>query len=57
VRKAEQGKIFQRGDLNRSESIEILVATLQEACLKKMIQFVQLASTLFCEVKRGCVDL
>jgi hypothetical protein len=35
--------------------IEILGATLEEACLKKG-DFFQLISTLFCEVKRGFVD-
>jgi hypothetical protein len=36
--------------------IEILGATQEEACLKKGEIFFELISTLFCEVKRGCVD-
>jgi hypothetical protein len=40
-----------------ASTIEILAATLEEACLKKKGEcFFQLISTLFCEVKRGFVD-
>jgi hypothetical protein len=37
------------------DTIEILGASLGEACLKKGI-FFHLISTIFCEVKRGFVD-
>jgi hypothetical protein len=36
--------------------IEILAATLEEACLKKGRNFFQLISIVFCEGKRGFVD-
>jgi hypothetical protein len=41
---------------NNLPYIEILGATLDEACLKKGENFFQLISTLFCEVIRGFVD-
>jgi hypothetical protein len=40
----------------RGKTIEILGAMQEEACLKKREKFIQLISTLFCEVKRGFVD-
>jgi hypothetical protein len=46
---------FTSNDHSKITPIEILGATLEEACLKK-VEFFQLISTLFCEVKRGFVD-
>jgi hypothetical protein len=44
------------GEKHREKIIEIVGATLEEACSKKRANFFQLISTLFCVVMRGLVE-